>query len=146
MAPPRIKPPTEPKPRYTAVVTLPDGKSEEVVVDGVKGPLIWSPHSHESSLEWFENFGNTDKTDMAWQGRTKKQWAEMGPTEMEVQIQIVAKKNRALRELHAEQAKQKLEAITPPVNIPSNVDKTAATVEDRASVKWNEVLKTMYGK
>lgn len=82
---------------YTVKVEI--GKSVEVVsVDSEKGPLVKQADGKWTHMEWRQNLfqspvGHADRKVY------QKSWMELGKSEQEVALNIVARKNKALREL-----------------------------------------------
>mmetsp|Transcript_60489 Transcript_60489/g.190149 ORF Transcript_60489/g.190149 Transcript_60489/m.190149 type:complete len:158 (-) Transcript_60489:144-617(-) len=148
-----IKPPTKPLPTYSTNVKLADGTVEEVWVDGTKGPLIYQPQTVDGRTVWAERWievvGASDRKHSV----PLQPWKEMGLTEQKIYIDVVARRNRKLRDLHQaalerEQETAQLEDSAPE---PEEAAPKAPVVTyfggyGGASAMWGDALKALYGR
>mmetsp|Transcript_52455 Transcript_52455/g.121985 ORF Transcript_52455/g.121985 Transcript_52455/m.121985 type:complete len:152 (+) Transcript_52455:67-522(+) len=145
----KIKPPTDPKPTYVEAVTLPDGSVEEVTVDGVLGPLVWQPDGSGCALNWLENHGDMPEISENKYGVGKKPWKEMGMTEHRIFIELVAKKNKCLRDLYGVQLEQKAQKALQEEKAAMITNAAPVAMVDTFTAsqqEWSNLLKTLYGK
>mmetsp|Transcript_7306 Transcript_7306/g.22283 ORF Transcript_7306/g.22283 Transcript_7306/m.22283 type:complete len:158 (-) Transcript_7306:108-581(-) len=148
-----IKPPTKPLPTYSTNVKLADGTVEEVWVDGTKGPLIYQPQTVDGRTIWAERWievvGASDRKHSV----PLQPWKEMGLTEQKIYIDVVARRNRKLRDLHQaalerEQETAQLEDSAPE---PEEAAPKAPVVTyfggyGGAAAMWGDALKALYGR
>eukprot|EP00421_Protoceratium_reticulatum_P041632 CAMPEP_0168438698 /NCGR_PEP_ID=MMETSP0228-20121227/42094_1 /TAXON_ID=133427 /ORGANISM="Protoceratium reticulatum, Strain CCCM 535 (=CCMP 1889)" /LENGTH=134 /DNA_ID=CAMNT_0008452971 /DNA_START=27 /DNA_END=431 /DNA_ORIENTATION=+ len=81
---------------FTITVQV-DDKDETVTVHPEKGPLVRMPDGSTSDMQFFPNLQHNSFGGGAWP-RERKQWHLMKPTEKEILLHMVAKKNLRLRE------------------------------------------------
>mmetsp|Transcript_18908 Transcript_18908/g.59351 ORF Transcript_18908/g.59351 Transcript_18908/m.59351 type:complete len:158 (-) Transcript_18908:127-600(-) len=148
-----IKPPTKPLPTYSTNVKLADGTVEEVWVDGTKGPLIYQPQTVDGRTIWAERWievvGASDRKHSV----PLQPWKEMGLTEQKIYIDVVARRNRKLRDLHqaalereGEMAKIEDSAPEPEEAAPKAPVVTYFGGYGGAAAMWGDALKALYGR
>eukprot|EP00404_Azadinium_spinosum_P017249 CAMPEP_0180502056 /NCGR_PEP_ID=MMETSP1036_2-20121128/45214_1 /TAXON_ID=632150 /ORGANISM="Azadinium spinosum, Strain 3D9" /LENGTH=733 /DNA_ID=CAMNT_0022510829 /DNA_START=26 /DNA_END=2224 /DNA_ORIENTATION=- len=86
-----------------AVVAMPDGTTEEVVINPNLGPMVYRKDTSTTALTYNES-GLAGPSDRGWGGgHINKKWLAMTKTEQEVLIVKAAKQNRGLRAVMGEE-------------------------------------------